>query len=228
MIRTQAHACYCAMAIGVSVLGGPGVSTTRPQDRKPLPPADLSGKMPLEQTIATRRSIREFAPRPLTPEQIGQLCWAGQGITDRSSGYRAAPSAGALYPIELYLVTREGIHHYLPREHALMPHQAGDVRRELQRASIDQDCVGDAPLTIVIAAVVDRSARKYRGRAERYCFIEAGHVAQNILLQATALGLGGVPVGAFEDERVAQVLQLPKDARVLYLLPIGYPPGGER
>lgn len=224
MMRTKAF--VCVMAIGASALGGPRMSTTTPQDLKPLPPADVSGKMPLEQTIAMRRSIREFAARPLTPDQIGQLCWAGQGITDRSSGYRAAPSAGALYPIELYLVTREGVHHYQPREHALRSHLAGDVRRELQRASIDQDCVGDAPLTIIIAAVVDRSARKYRGRAERYCFIEAGHVAQNILLQATALGLGGVPVGAFEDDRVAQVLQLPKDTRVLYLLPIGYPRGG--
>jgi len=222
-MRTLTHVLYCMMAVCASVLGGADMSTTRPEGRKPLPPADVSGKMPLEQTIAMRRSIREFAAKALAPEQIGQLCWAGQGITDRSTGYRAAPSAGALYPVELYLVTGEGVYHYLPREHALETHLADDVRRPLQRASVDQESVGEAPLTVAIAAVVDRSARKYRGRAERYCFIEAGHVAQNILLQATALQLGGVPVGAFDDEQAARALRLPKETRVLYLLPIGHP-----
>jgi len=222
-MRTLTHVLYCMMAVCASVLGGADMSTTRPEGRKPLPPADVSGKMPLEQTIAMRRSIRDFAAKTLTPEQISQLCWAGQGITEPATGYRAAPSAGALYPIELYLVTGEGVYHYLPREHALETHLTDDVRRPLQRASIDQESVGEATLTVAITAVVDRSARKYRGRAERYCFIEAGHVAQNILLQATALQLGGVPVGAFDDEQAARVLRLPKDTRVLYLLPIGHP-----
>lgn len=225
-MRTLTHVLCCVMAICASVLGGANMSTTKPEGRKPLPPADVSGKMPFEQTIAMRRSIRDFAAKTLTTEQIGQLCWAGQGITDPATGYRAAPSAGALYPIELYLVTGEGVYHYRPREHALETHLADDVRRPLQRASIDQGSVGEAPLTVAIAAVVDRAARKYRARAERYCFIEAGHVAQNMLLQATALGLGGVPVGAFDDDQVAGVLRLPKDTRVLYLLPMGYPRGG--
>ncbi|MHC4094251.1 MAG: SagB/ThcOx family dehydrogenase [Planctomycetota bacterium] len=179
--------------------------------------------MSLEKAIAHRRSVREFSSTPLAIEQISQLCWAGQGITDRADGFRAAPSAGALFPIELYVVTADRVDHYRPAGHRLKPHLDGDVRRSLQQAALHQEPVGEAPVCLVIAAVVERTAGKYGKRAERYCFTEAGHVAQNILLQATALGLGGVPVGAFEDQKVAKVLKLPKAQRVLYLLPIGHP-----
>ncbi len=192
---------------------------------KPLPPPVLAGQMSLEAAIAQRRSVREFTDKALTREQIAQLCWAGQGITNRDRGFRASPSAGALYPIELYIVTADGVDHYRPKGHSLQRHLTGDLRRSLQGAGLDQQPIGRAPACVVITAVVERTARKYGRRAERYCFLEAGHVAQNILLQATALHLGGVSIGAFEDHKVAAVLKLPESHSVLYLLPIGHPRG---
>ncbi|MHC4610270.1 MAG: SagB/ThcOx family dehydrogenase [Planctomycetota bacterium] len=185
------------------------------------PPPLLAGAMSLEEAIARRRSVRELSSTPLPAEQIAQLCWAGQGITDRAGGLRAAPSAGALFPIELYVVTADGVEHYHPAEHCLTRHLDGDLRGALQQASLHQEAVADAPVCVVLAAVPERLAVKYGQRAERYCFVEAGHAAQNILLQAAALNLGGVPVGAFEDQKVARVLHLPATHRVLYLLPIG-------
>jgi SagB-type dehydrogenase family enzyme len=191
-------------------------------ERKDLPAPKLTGRMSLEEAIAKRRSVREFAKRPLTREQIGQLCWAAQGITDARLKFRAAPSAGALYPIELYVVTAEGVDRYRPAGHELERHVRGDLRGAVQAAALGQEAIGDAAACVAITAVVKRTARKYGKRALRYCFIEAGHVAQNILLQATALELGAVPIGAFEDQKVAQVLKLPDDHRVLYLVPVGH------
>lgn len=188
-----------------------------------LPQPRLAGDMSVEQAIAQRRSVREFTDQPLTRDQIAQLCWAGQGVTEKSRQLRAAPSAGATFPIELYVVTAASVDRYEPRDHTLHAHLAGDVRPALQAAAHGQESVGDAPATFVIAACVERTAGKYGARAERYCFMEAGHVAQNVFLQATALQLAGVPVGAFDDAAVAAVLKLPKDHRALYLLPIGQP-----
>ena len=215
----------CATVVMIGI-GGPTEAQTQTLDqgmRRQLPPPALTGTFSLEEAIVQRRSVRAFDERPLTPQQISQLCWAGQGITDARRGFRASPSAGALYPIELYLVRAEGIDRYLPVNHQLERHLSGDLRPALQRAALDQDAVGEAPVCVVVAAVVKRTARKYGNRAERYCFMEAGHVGQNILLQATALDLAGVPIGAFEDREVAAVLRLPKDQRALYLLPIGRP-----
>ncbi len=179
--------------------------------------------MQLEDAIAKRRSIREFTARPLSSEHLAKLCRAAQGITDPEEGGRAAPSAGGLFPIELYVVTAHGLDHYSPKDDQLARHLTGDLRPALQRASLGQDCVGQAPACLVIAAVQKRLARKYGRRSERYCFLEAGHLAQNIHLQATALGLGSVAVGAFEDDDVAQVLELPEDQRVLYMVLVGHP-----
>lgn len=216
-MRVSTHGVYCVAAAMAGIgggAGGAGVGTG-------LPAPVLTGAMSLEEAIAARRSVREFENTPLTPKQVSQLCWAGQGITEPGRGYRASPSAGALFPIELYVVTADGVDHYEPRGHRLERHASGDLRQSLQGASLHQDAVGQAPACMVITAVVKRTAQKYGDRAERYCFMEAGHVAQNILLQATALQLGGVPIGAFEDKEVATVLKLPKDHRVLYLLPVG-------
>lgn len=189
----------------------------------PLPPPNTSGGMSLGEALTQRRSIRSFADTPLALKDLAQLCWAGQGITDQQRGFRTSPSAGALYPIELYMVTADGVRQYLPHEHAARWHTHEDVRAAFQAAALGQDAIGDAPVCFVVAAVPQRSARKYGTRASRYCMIEAGHVAQNILLQATALGLGGVPIGAYDDDAVAKVLKLPDDQSVLYLLPIGRP-----
>ena len=196
--------------------------TPNPEPR-PLPAPVSVGSMSLEETIARRRSVREFRDEPLTPQQIGQLCWAGQGITDPRGGRRAVPSAGALYSMELLVMTADGVSRYRPRDHALEPLLAGDQRRAVRQTALDQEMITQAPATLIITAVVERVAAKYRDRAERYCFIEAGHIAQNILLQAEALRLAGVPVGAFEDAKVAAALKLPANERVMYLVPLGKP-----
>ena len=185
-----------------------------------LPAPVLDGKMSLEQAIGRRRSTRQFGAQTLTLKEIGQLCWAGQGITDHQRNRRAAPSAGATYPIELYVVTAQGVDRYLPEKHELQRHLVGDHRKTLEAAS--QPTIAAAPACIVVAGQFERTARKYHDRAERYSWLEAGHVAQNILLQATALDLVGVPVGGYDDDKSAEAIQLPKGSRVLYLLPIGH------
>ena len=217
-MKTLVYCGLCVLMAVVTTEKGTDVSSAGKTVALPAPV--LEGKMSLEQAIAHRRSARRFTEQALTVKEIGQLCWAGQGITDRERGHRAAPSAGALYPIELYVVTAEGVDRYLPEKHELHRHLAGDHRKALETAS--QPTVGAAPACVVIAGDFEKTARKYRDRAERYCWIEAGHVAQNMLLQATALGLAGVPVGAFDDEKTAEALRLPRGWRVLYLLPIGH------
>lgn len=214
----------CWVAIVMLGIGGEA-DTGKLQEQvvRELPRPALAGEISLEQAIAQRRSIRTFAQTPLTLEQISQLCWAGQGVTDRTSGFRGAPSAGALFPIELYVVGPEGVDHYRPADHKLERHLPGDLRETVRQAALKQRALAEAAVCLVITAVQERTARKYGGRAERYCFMEAGHVAQNVLLQATALHLGAVPIGAFHDDAVAEVLKLPPGHRVIYLLPIGNP-----
>ena len=192
-----------------------------------LPLPELHGGMPLAEALAHRRSRREFAARRPTPAQVAQLCWAAQGITAGEPGLRTAPSAGATYPITLLVVEPAGVYRYEPSGHRLRRLLAGDVRARLRAAAADQSCVGEAPLCLVLAvepAVV--AARYGRRRGGRYGLLEAGHAAQNVLLQAAALGLAGVPVGAFADRQVAHVLGLPPGLHVVYyLLPVGVPIG---
>lgn len=189
-----------------------------------LPQPQATGKVYLEEAIAKRRSQRSFSERALTPEQISQLLWAAQGVTQRSAGrsLRSAPSAGALYPIEIYALTKDGLYHYLPENNVLEVLAEGDLRRELSGAALGQGSVREAALDIVICAVYERLSVKYGERAKRYADIEAGHIAQNIHLQAVALGLGSVPVGAFDDIQVKKTLNLPKEATPLYIIPVGY------
>ncbi len=187
-----------------------------------LPQPNLKGRLSLEEVLAKRRSVRQFREEELTWEEISQLLWAGQGITD-PKGFRTAPSAGALYPLELYLATAEGSYHYLPDGHKLKKVAEGDGRGRLGEAGLKQGALGEAPAIIVIAAVYERTEAKYGSRAQRYVHLEAGHAAQNILLQATALGLGAVPIGAFDDQEVKEALPLPSDHEPLYLIPVGHP-----
>jgi SagB-type dehydrogenase family enzyme len=176
----------------------------------------------LEKALLERRSQRTFATAPLALSEIGQLLWAAQGITH--SGKRTAPSAGALGPLEVFTVTAEGVSHYRPEGHCLEPKIARDRRVALASAAADQEMVGQAPLVMVITGILSRTAWKYGGdRAWRYVNMEAGHAAQNVLLMATAMGLAGVPVGAFDDNTVMDLLGLPADHRPLYLVPLGQP-----
>lgn len=188
-----------------------------------LPPPRLESKISLEETLAKRRSIRSFSSAKLSWQEIGQLLWAAQGITAKNEGLRAAPSAGALYPLEMYVIIEEGVYHYRPNDHHLQRLLADNVRNELGRAALGQECVKDAPAVFVITGVIERTARKYGERSQRYVAIEAGHAAENLLLQATALGLGAVPVGAFHDEQIENLLKLPNGEKVLYLIPVGRP-----
>jgi SagB-type dehydrogenase family enzyme len=185
-----------------------------------LPAPAKSGTVSLEEALSRRRSIREFSNETIANEVLGQLLWAAQGVTHRD-GYRTAPSAGALYPLELYAATAQGLFHYEPRQHRLTARTTQDVRPAIARAALSQAAVREAPLLLVFAAVYERTAVKYGERAVRYVHMEAGHAAQNALLQAAALGLGAVPVGAFDDARVARALGLPADERAVYVVAVG-------
>jgi SagB-type dehydrogenase family enzyme len=186
-----------------------------------LPKPNTDGTVSLEQAILLRRSRRNFTSKPLTLEQIGQLAWAAQGQEPRSS-YRNAPSAGATYPLELFVVNSDGIFQYLPDRHALENLNEQDVRAGLASAALGQEPIAEAPITVVLTADFSRTARRYGKRGSRYTHIEVGHAAQNIHLQAQALGLGSVPIGAFNDSVVSKVLSLPHDLEPLYLVPVGY------
>ncbi len=170
--------------------------------------------------------MRELAPSELSERDVAQLAWAAQGITEPAQGLRTAPSAGALYPLEVYFVRREGTHRYVPQAHALEPAARGDLRALVAAAALAQDWIAAAPLVVVVTAVYARLRRRYGERAERYAWLEAGHVAQNVQLQAVALGLASVPVGAFDDDRVADVLGLADGERPLYLIAVGHPRPG--
>lgn len=201
----------------------PSRPPTQPEVLTPLPRPALDGTMSLEKTLVQRRSVREFRATPLTPTEIGQLLWAAQGLT-HERGYRTAPSAGALYPLEVYVATPDGVFHYRPEGHHLALLISDDVRTGLYQAAVRQDWVRDAAAVFILAAVYERTAQKYGGqRSPRYVHLEAGHAAQNLLLEAVALGLGAVPVGAFEDQKVQEVLGLPADHEPLYLIPVGHP-----
>ncbi|MBI4573293.1 MAG: SagB/ThcOx family dehydrogenase [candidate division NC10 bacterium] len=191
-----------------------------------LPRPSLKGSITLEEAIARRRSVRDFTDRPLSLEEVGQLLWAAEGITGHASYLRAHPSAGGLHPLEVYLLDPDGIFHYEPGGHLLRPVRGDDQRGDLAKAAHRQWFIADAACVIAIAAVFGRTTRKYgdRGRM-RYVPMDAAHAAQNVLLQAVALGLGAVPVGAFDDEAVRLVLGIPAAEVPLYLIPIGRPRG---
>ncbi|HEY5185398.1 MAG TPA: SagB/ThcOx family dehydrogenase [Actinomycetes bacterium] len=186
-----------------------------------LPSPSTSGDVSVEEALRRRASVRSFTAAELTREQIGQLLWAAQGIT-RDWGGRTAPSAGALYPLEVYLVTAGEVRHYLPQGHQAQVWTDSQARTELARA-VDQDAAAGAPAILVITSVVARTAAKYGSLAQRYALLEAGHAAQNVMLQAIPLGLGGVTIGAFDRDLVAAALALPHGERAVYLIPLGTP-----
>jgi len=188
-----------------------------------LPDPLTEQEMSLQTALSSRRSVREFSSEPLTMDEISQLLWAAQGIT-HDGDRRTAPSAGATYPLELYLVTAESVFRYIAREHTLLPTIDGDLRKDLCAASLEQEFILEAPATFIFTAVFARTEQRYGStRSPRYIHIEVGHAAQNLMLQAVSVGLDTVPVGAYEDERVSRVLNLPIDHIPLYLVPVGHP-----
>lgn len=188
----------------------------------------LSSGRSLERALQVRRSIREYSRKPLTQDELAQLLWAAQGVTG-PEGLRTAPSAGALYPLEVDVVIGDvgglpsAIYRYSPDRHELVMTGEGDRRRELRAAALGQDCVEAGAAVIALAGVYERTTEKYGERAIRYVHMEVGHAAQNVCLQAAALGLGTVVVGAFEDGPVKRVLGLARDEEPLSLIPVGHP-----
>lgn len=191
-----------------------------------LPKPSLDGTLSVEAALHMRKSVRSFSTGSLTIAEVSQLLWAAQGI-NRQNGRRTAPSAGALYPLEIYLVTGTvddlppGVYHYHPHEHALELVTDGDLRPALTQAAVRQSCVENGAIDLVLAGVYERTAMKYGSRASRYVHIEIGHAAQNICLQAVALDLGTVVVGAFDDERVQRILMMKNNEVPLCIMPVG-------
>jgi len=192
-----------------------------------LPEPRYDSDVSIEQSLLKRRSTRSYTGEPVTLQELSQLLWAAQGITDSGRGFRTAPSAGALYPLEVYVVAGDvqnlvsGIYKYEPDGHELARLIDGDKRSELADVALAQPCVKEGALAIVFTAVYERTTVKYGERGIRYVHIEVGHAAQNVCLQAVAMGLGIVPVGAFHDEPVARLLNLPDNEQPLYIIPVG-------
>lgn len=191
------------------------------QETISLPEPKIKGEMSLEEAIKDRRSIRSFDEKDLNLEQISQILWAAQGITDEE-GHRASPSAGALYPLELYIVKKDGAYHYIPKGHRLEMILKGDLRKKLKDACLWQQWIEEAPVDIIITGIYERTTVKYRERGIRYVHLEAGHACQNILLQSVSLGLGAVPVGAFHDREIQEILNLEESNIPFFVIPIGY------
>ena len=231
----RAKFCVATVIVGLAALVvGACTSTPIPLPSSPpahvtafrLPEPRLTSEVSVEETLLKRRSVREYAELPLIVGDISQLLWSAQGITTQWGG-RAAPSAGALYPLEVYLVVgcvdklAAGVYKYRPESHELVKVRDDDVRGELAKSALGQTWVKEGAIDIVIAAVYERTTKKYGDRGVRYVHMEAGHAAQNIYLQAAALNLGMVTVGAFDDDRVKEILGMAGDEVPLYVIPVG-------
>lgn len=204
-----------------------------------LPPPQLSGSVSVEETILRRRSVRRYRTDALALSQLSQILWSAQGITG-GRAFRAAPSAGATYPLEIFVFVAEqgvivngaernpdalkaGIYHYEAASHSLSMHKPGDLRPDLARAALDQGFITEAPVAIAICAIYRRTSSRYGERGARYVHMEVGHVGENIHLQAVALGLATVEVGAFSDEAVRGILGVKEQTEPLYIMPLGKP-----
>jgi SagB-type dehydrogenase family enzyme len=214
------------MVMGIMLFhpsGGQGAEVIK------LPPPAKKGGMAVAEALEVRRTVRGFAARPLDLAQVSQLLWGADGISD-PRGLRTSPSAGATYPLDLYLVVGErgvmnlpaGVYHYLVAEHALTPLAPGDLRAPVARASLHQTWMAEAPVMVVITGEYRRCMARYGQRGIRYTHMEAGNVSQNLFLTAEALGLGAGIVGAFDDKALAQVLKLPPAHEPLLVMPVGY------
>jgi len=191
-----------------------------------LPEPRLESDYSIEQAIHNRRSVREFSNKPLSLAEVSQLLWSAQGVTD-DKGLRSAPSAGALYPLTLYLVVgnvkglKPGIYQYAPDGHQLRKMKNGDSRKDVARAALQQYWIQESAAVLIFSAIEKRTTRKYGQRGIRYIHIEVGHSAQNLFLQAQSLGLAAAVVGAFDDSRIETIMNLPAEEQLLYLMPLG-------
>ncbi len=191
-----------------------------------LPTPTTESSTSLEQAIENRRSVRNYKDDNVTLQELSQILWAGQGITSEE-GLRAAPSAGATYPLEIYITVRKveglssGVYKFVPEEHAVIKTSDEDVSVKLWEAALNQESVKQASFNIIFTAIYERTATRYGDRAERYVHMEVGHAAQNIYLQAESLGLGTVAIGAFADEEVSDIINPEKNEKPIYIMPVG-------
>ena len=194
-----------------------------------LPPPAHKGAVSVEEALARRRTVRRFASRSLDLNQVSQLLWGADGVSD-PRGLRTAPSAGATYPLDLYLVVGErgvatltaGVYHYRPLEHVLKLVTPGELRPAVAHASLSQSWMAEAPVMVVITAEYRRCTARYGERGIRYTHMEVGHVGENLFLQAEALGMGAGIVGAFDDRAIASILKTPAQHEPLLIMPVGY------
>ena len=225
-MRTIRLAFLVSGLVGCQLVAGDPTVGQATDDRIPLPPPRYEGEISVEEALRQRRSSREFGSGSLELADVAQVLWAAQGVT-HPEGYRTAPSAGALYPLEVYLLAGEvaeveaGVYRYRPAQHELILVRKGDLRERVASAALRQDCILHAPAVLVITGVYQRTAKKYGQRAHRYVEIEVGHAAQNVYLQCAAADLATVFVGAFADGEVQEVLGLPSDHAPLGLMPFG-------
>lgn len=215
-----------AILSGCALIGAPDV-LAETDTLIELPQPKWEGDVAVEAALRNRRSVRTFKPEPLTLAEVSQLLWAAQGV--RVADFRTAPSAGALYPLEVHVAAGNvegldaGVYRYDSSAHGLSEVVRGDVRGSLAGAAWRQRWVGEGAIALVISAVYERTTKKYGERGIRYVHMEAGHAAQNVYLQAQALGLRTVIVGAFRDNRVKKVLRLRDDEQPLSIMPVGKP-----
>ena len=218
--------CLPVIAILSLVSGTAPALTEEPEDVLKLPEPAHAGSMPIEKALRERRSLRVYKNVPLMLSEVSQLLWAAQGIT-HPQGFRTAPSAGALYPLEVYIVAGNvsnlppGIYKYRSQKHELIRVVKGDKRSRLSEAALKQPWVADGAAVIVFSALYERTKRKYGERGIRYVHIEAGHAAQNVYLQAVSLNLGTVIVGAFDDRKVKSVIHMAPQEEPLIIMPVG-------
>jgi SagB-type dehydrogenase family enzyme len=201
------------------------------QTRKiPLPPPHLDGGPSLWKALRERRSIRDYSPAPLSLKDLSALLWATQGITEKAFApwYRTAPSAGALHPIDTYLVVNRvegmepGIYFFEVVEFSLILRREGDFSGPIARAALDQEIAQSAAVVFVWVAVIQRSRQKYRQRAYRYIYLDCGHIAQNLYLAATALGLGCCGIAAIFDDEVNDLVGVDgQEETAIYLATVG-------
>jgi len=193
-----------------------------------LPQPLYKSQTSLEEALLSRKSIREYKQEPISLEELSQLLWAAQGMT-REWGGRTAPSAGGIYPIQVYVVVKNvddverGVYLYDAKNHSLILLSKGDFSKSLMSAVLNQRWIGDAALNFVITGNYNKTVSKYGERGIMYVHLEAGHVSQNIYLQAAALNLGTVAVGAFDDEEVRKIIHVDKEETPLYVMPVGRP-----
>lgn len=219
------------LAVIVACFAAPGLAQRRTRTSSQtiiqLTDPNTTGKLTFEEALAKRRSVRQFSTLPLKRSQIGQLLWAGQGVTDPQRGLRTAPSAESLYPMELFVATNEGVFNYRPTEHSLQQLSEQDIRSELARATLTPEPVTTAPCSIVVAGYTRRFAGRLGKRAGTFVAMEAGHIAQNIQLQAVCMGLGSVPIGGLDPAAVRNICNLSRELEPLYVISVGYPVGAE-